>query len=153
MVVTVRLALVLALSVCALVGCGEPEGVAPSPHPDVTATEAAVRLVDEVEADLVLYVSNQSFDDEKVRLKLAVDGVTVVDADFEVADQHNWISFALGLAPGVHEVTAKADSGATLRETFRVPDNKTRYALIDYWGEDDSSELTWLFQRAPMAFG
>lgn len=149
---TVRLALGLTLAVCALVGCGETEGVDPAPHPDVTAADAAVRLVDEVEADLVLYASNQSFDDERVRLTLAVDGVTVVDADFEVADQHHWVSFPLGLTPGVHEVTARTDSGATLREAFRVPDNKTRYALIDYWGEDDSAELTWLFQRQPMAF-
>lgn len=150
---TVRLALVLAIPVWALVGCGA-EGAGPAANPDVTAADAAVRIVDEVEADLVLYASNQSFDDEKVRLTLAVDGFTVVDADFEVGGQHNWVSFPLALSPGVHEVTAKADSGATLRETFRVPDNdKKRYALIDYWGEDDSAKFTWLFQRQGIAFG
>ena len=112
-----------------------------------------MRLVDDAEADLVIYASNQSFDDEKVRLTIAVDGVTVVDGDFYVEDQHNWVSFPLGLAPGVHELTAKADSGATLRESFHLPRNKTRYAGIDYWGEDDAAELAWSFQRQPMAFG
>ena len=100
-----------------------------------------MRLVDEAEADLVLHVSNQSFDDEKVRLTIAVDGVTVVDGDFAVADQHNWVSFPLGMSPGVHEITAKADSGATLRETFEMPEDKARYAVIDHWGEDDSAGL------------
>ena len=112
-----------------------------------------MRIVDEAEADLLLYASNQSFDDESVRLTIAVDGVTVVDGDFEVADQHNWVSFALEMSPGVHEVTATADSGATLRESFRVPGDRTRYGLIEHWGEDEGAELTWLFQRRPLAFG
>jgi hypothetical protein len=89
----VRLTLTLALVLWALVGCGAAQGVDPSPDPEVTATDAAVRLVDEAEADLVLIVSNQSLDDEEVRLSVMVDGVTVVDGDFDVEDQHNWISF------------------------------------------------------------
>ncbi len=119
----------------------------------MTAADADVKLVEKEQADLVLYASNQSFDDEKVRLTVAVDGVTVVDGDFHVEDQHNWISFPLSLSPGVHEVTAKSDSGAALSESFRVPGDKSRYAVIDHWGEDDSADLSWSFQRQPMAFG
>ena len=151
--VTVRSVLVLALALGVLGGCGQSEGAVPAPHPDVTAADAGVKVVDEAEADLVLHVSNQSFDDEKVHLTVAVDGATVVDGDFEVADQHNWASFHLELPPGVHEVTAEADSGAMLRESFRVPDDDTRYAVIDHWGAGDSAELTWLIQRRPLVFG
>ena len=143
----------LALAVWALAGCSQSAGPDPAPHPDITASDAAVRLVDDAEANLILYASNQSFDDGKVRLTIAVDGRRVVDDDFYVGDQHNWVSFPLDVSPGVHEITAKADSGASLRKTFRVPKDKARYAGIDYWGEDDSAELTWLFQRQPMAFG
>jgi hypothetical protein len=157
---SVRLTLTLALVLWALVGCGAAQGVDPAPDPEVTATDAAVRLVDEAEADLILIVSNQSFDDEEVRLSVMVDGVTVVDGDFHVEDQHNWISFPLGLPPGGHEVTADSDSGATLRESFEVPRSKPRYAVIDYWTEDDSPDtddpavaLTWQFQRQAPAFG
>lgn len=73
---TVRLPLALALASWALVGCGEAQGVDPTPHPEVTAADAAVRLVGEEQANLVLYASNQSFDDEEVHLTVALDGVT-----------------------------------------------------------------------------
>lgn len=157
---SVRLTLTLALVLSALVGCGAAQGVDPTPDPEVTAPDAAVRLVDEAEADLVLIVSNQSFDDEEVRLSIAVDGVTVVDDDFHVEDQHNWVRFPLGLPRGGHEVTADTDSGATLRESFEVPGTEPRYAVIDYWTADDSPEtddpavdLTWQFQRQAPVFG
>ena len=145
--------LLLALAFWALAGCSQSAGPDPAPHPDITASDAAVRLVDDAEANLILYASNQSFDDGKVRLTIAVDGRRVVDDDFYVGDQHNWVSFPLDLTPGVHEIAAKSDSGATLRKSFRVPEDKTRYADIDYWGEDYSAELTWRYQRQPMAFG
>ncbi len=146
------LVLVLLIASGALVGCGDDQGEDPAAHPAVTATDSAVRLVDHSEADLVLHVSNQSFDDERVGLEIAVDGVTVVDGDFHVGSQHNWVSFSLSLPTGAHEVTAESDSGATLRERFRVLDGTTRYAVIDHWGAGDSAELTWLFQREPVAF-
>ncbi len=149
----VHLALALALSLWALVGCGEAQGVDPAPHPEVTAADAAVRLVSEAEADLILFVSNQSFDDEEVRLTVMIDAVTVVDGDFHVEGQHNWVSFPLTLSSGGHEITAESDSGATLRESFQVRRGKTRYALIDHWTEDGSADLTWQSQWQPMAFG
>lgn len=146
-------ALVLGLAPWALVGCGRAQGVDPTPHPEVSAADAAVRLVGEAEADLILHVSNQSFDDDEVRLRVAVDGVTVVDGDFHVEGQHNWISFPLCLSSGGHEITAQSDSGATLRESLEVPEGKTRYAVIEHWTEDESADLTWRSQRQPMAFG
>jgi len=158
--VTVRCALVLAIATLALGGCGGVEGEDPTPHSDVTAADATVALVDRAEADLVLIVSNQSLDDDEVRLTVWVDGVTVVDGDFHVEDQHNWIYFPLSLPAGGHEVIAESDSGATLRESFEVPRNKTRYAIIEHWTEDDSVEtddapvdLTWEFQGQAPAFG
>jgi hypothetical protein len=133
--------------------------VDPTPDPQVSATDAAVRRVDEAKADLILIVSNQSLDDEEVRLNVTIDGVTVVNDDFHVEDQHNYISFPLDVSRGGHEVTANSDSGATLRETFEVPRKQPRYAVIDYWTEDDSPDtsdpavdLTWQFLRHAPGF-
>ena len=143
-------AVALALAACALTACSGGED--PAPHPQVTASDSEVRLVGPDEADLVLYVSNQSFEDEDVRIKLDVDGVTVVDGEFRVEGQHNWIRFPLSLSPGSHSLTAESDTGATLKESFQVPGNEARYAVVNYWAEDDSPELTWLFQREPVGF-
>jgi len=145
-------AVLVALAPWALVGCGEAQGVDPTPHPEVTAADAKVRLVGETEADLVLYVSNQSFDDDEVDLAVTVDGVTVVDGDFHVEGQHNLVSFPLSLSAGGHEITAESDSGVALRELFEVPRDQTRYAVIEHWTEDGSADLTWQFQRQPVAF-
>lgn len=165
--VTVHCPLVLAIALAgpALGGCGVVEGEDPTPHSDVTAADAAVAdaavaLAERAEADLVLIVSNQSLDDEETRLTVRVDGVTVVDGDFHVEDQHNWIYFPLHLPTGSHEVVAESDSGGTLRESFKVPRNRTRYAIIEHWTADDSAEtddapvdLTWQFLHQAPAFG
>ena len=140
----------LALAASALAACGGGEH--PTPHPQVTAPNSEVRLVSPADADLVLYVSNQSFGDETVRLKLAVDGVTVVDGEFRVEGQHHWIRFPLDLSSGTHSLTAESDTGATLEKSFQVPGDEPRYAVVDYWAEDGSAELTWRFQREPVGF-
>jgi hypothetical protein len=142
--------LVLLLGSWTGAGCGASGAADPVPHPNLTAGDAPVELVDESEADLVLHVSNQSFDDEEVRLTVVIDGVTVVDGDFDVADQHNWVTFPLSVPSGGHEISAESDSGATLRESFEVPHGTTRYAVIDHWTDDGSATLTWEFRRQPI---
>lgn len=158
MLVTVRLALALAL-LWGLVGCrvagqGAGQDADPAPDSEVTAADSAVRLVDQADADLVLYISNQSFDDPRVHLTVTIDDVTVVNGELHVEGQHNWVSFPLALSSRRgHEITAASDSGATLRESFKVPRGKVRYAVIDHWTEDGSADLSWQFQRQPVGFG
>lgn len=142
----------LVLLLACTTGCGQGRGVDPQPAPDVASGDAEVRIVDERGADLLLYVSNQSFDDERVRLTVEVDGVLVVDDDFDVEGQHNWVRFALAMPAGDHEVTASSDTGAVLDETFRVPGDQPRFAVLDHWGEDGTADLTWSFHRKPVAF-
>lgn len=146
----VALALGLALAAVAVSACGRDED--PTPHPQVSASGSPVRLVSQHDADLVLYVSNQSFEDGDVGLKLTVDGVTVVDGEFHVKGQRNWILFPLDLLPGRHTLSAESDSGASLTESFEVPGDEPRYAVVDYWTEGDEPEFTWNFQREPVGF-
>lgn len=134
-----------------IAGCGDAGD--PTPHSDVTRSGATIRLVDRNQADLVLYVSNQSFDDDEVRITVRIDGETVVDGDFHVGSQHNWVSFPLAMPHGEHEITAETDSGAELEERFSTPRSGTRYAVIDHWNEGgDDPDLEWLFQKQAMAF-
>jgi hypothetical protein len=147
----VVLALGLALATHALSGCSADED--PAPHPQATAADSPVRLVGPDDADLVLYVSNQSFEDDNVRLELLIDGVTVVDGDFPVKGQHNWIRFPLSLSSGSHGLTAESDTGATLKESFQVPGDEARYAVVNYWADDEPPEIEWHFQTEPVSFG
>jgi hypothetical protein len=151
--VTLRRVLALACLPWVLAGCGEAaQGVDPTPAADVTRADSAVHIVGEDQADLILSVSNQSFDDEEVHLTVTIDDVTVVDGEFYVEGQHTWVRFPLAVPPGGHEIAATSDSGATLEESFVVPRGTTRYAVIDHWTEDGAGDLTWQFSRRPFAF-
>lgn len=136
----------------AAAGCGDRSSQDPSPAAEVMAGDSPVRLVDRAEADLLLYVSNQSFEDTSVPITVVVDGVTVVDGDFAVEDQHHWIEFPLALEAGSHEVTARSESGATLRESFETSVDGPRYAVIDHWGKGSDARFSWLFQAEPIGF-
>ena len=64
------------------------------------------------------------------------------------------MSSLLALEAGVHEITAQSGSGASLSESFAVSGGGTRYAVVDYWDDDnDPTHLSWLFQQQPVAFG
>ena len=153
------------VAVTTVAGCGDAEGTSPRAVVEAGAADgsgstarsgspgADVRIVDAAEADLVLHASNQSFADETVRMRITVDGVVVVDQDFEVGSQHNWYTFPLDLAPGDHDVLVVADTGVRARHTVTIPDGEVRYAVADYWDEGDGRpEITWLAQAEPLAF-
>lgn len=105
-------------------------------------------------ADLHLWVSNQSFDDAQVQITVSVDGVEVVDAPFEVADQHNWQLFPLQLASGQHLLRAVSDSGAQLERSIVIPRGAQRYVVVDYWSQSAESpgRFTVDISDEPVAF-
>lgn len=88
-----------------------------------------------------LWVSNQSFEDDPVRLTISIDGTPVVNDDFEVQGQHNWIPFDIsGLTPGAHAIVAESDTGAQHLGEFTVLVGEARWLVLDYWYYPDSSE-------------
>ncbi|MCF0092234.1 hypothetical protein B0E54_01055 [Micromonospora sp. MH99] len=123
-------------------------------HPPPSATPAAIRLVDEDSADLHLWVSNQSFEDDRVTVVVSIDGTRLVDQPFDVQSQHNWILFPIKLPPGSHEVTATSPTGAETHQRLTVPEQGRRYAVLSYWTEPgrDNRQLSWLVQSHPVAF-
>lgn len=105
-------------------------------------------------ATFVLHVSNQSFDEPKADLTVAIDGRTVVEGVFPVEGQHNWASYALSLAPGTHTLSAKAASGATTQQRFEIVADGKRYAVLNYWNdEEEGAKFTWDFGKDQPGFG
>lgn len=109
------------------VGSAVPEAVPASGAPGVQL------VADPDEADLVLYVSNQSFEDDPVRIVVEVDGWRLVDQDFAVEDQHSWVEFGVDAPDGKHTVTATSGTGVRTEETLVLPEGERRWAVLEYW--------------------
>lgn len=117
------------------------------------APDGEPRLVAEQDANLHLWLSNQSFDDEEVRLAVEIDGVPLVDDDFAVEGQHNYVAFPIAVAPGEHTVVVTSDSGARVERVVRVPERGDRWAAALYWaGEDGTPSLDWMFRDEPIGW-
>lgn len=144
-------ALAVTLLLLLAVGCAAQT---PSVTPAAGPPEPAVELVGEDEADLHLWISNQSFADDPVGITVTVDGVTVVDRDFDVESQHNWQLFPVALDPGRHTLRAESHTGIVFERSFVVPEGSVRYAVLDYWNYEDRAgrHFSWDVRRQPVAF-
>lgn len=102
-----------------------------------------------------LYVSNQSFEDPTVGITITIDDQIVVDEDFEVEGQHNWIAFTPDVDPGDHTLEAVSDKGAEFRVDFTLPAGEPRWAVVDYWFYPDEGPRRFTFNISdePLAFG
>lgn len=123
-------------------------------YPPPVETPAAIRLVDEDLADLHLWVSNQSFEDDRVTVTVSIDGTRLVDQPFDVQGQHNWVLFPVKLPAGSHEVTATSQTGAETHQRLTMPEKGRRYAVIGYWRDPgrDGPHLDWLVRSHPIGF-
>jgi hypothetical protein len=101
---------------------------------------------------LNLVVSNQSFYVEDVRIVVTIDNEEVLDQDFAVEGQHNFVPFELSLTAGEHVLRAEAPDESTLFEvTFDLPDE--RWASIFFWRDPSApGQFTWNLSDKPMAF-
>jgi hypothetical protein len=110
-------------------GCGgEPN--------DVNSAEDV--LAQDEKGNLVLYVSNQSFAISPVDITIHIDGKKAVDRDFDVGNQHIWISYAFSLSKGKHKLVAVSKKGgAKFEGQFEIKDE--HWAVIDYWYYPDTT--------------
>jgi len=105
-------------------------------------------------APFTLYVSNQSFDDPTVRIAISIDDQVVVEQDFDVEGQHNWITFEPEIGPGDHTLSAVSDTGAEYTVDFVVPAAEPRWAVVDYWWypEQGARQFTFDISDKPIGF-
>ena len=84
------------------------------------------------DANFILFVSNQSFDLSTVDIKVEIDGVPVVNRDFNVANQHNWVEFPLKLSTGEHQMVVTSTRGqSSLTHKFSTFGKK--WCVVDFW--------------------
>ena len=137
----------LALGTIALAACGGgPDAVPP-------IAEGPPPLQPAKNGNLILYVSNQSFDRSTVDIRVLIDDRPAVDDDFAVLNQHNWVDFRFSLDDGQHVIYVESlDGQAILEERFEVKGN--RWAVVDYLCCSDPSEpkFTFMISPEPLAF-
>ncbi|MDH5502572.1 MAG: hypothetical protein OEY98_00925 [Acidimicrobiia bacterium] len=85
--------------------------------------------------EVLLYVSNQSYEDPDIQINVTIDGEVVVDDRFLVDNQHNWVPYLLRLSPGKHLLRAESSTGATFEGPFETLPGQPRWAVLDYWNE------------------
>jgi hypothetical protein len=143
-----------AVLACAVAGCGSatdnsPIQSAQAPLPTATASRDPA-----AQDNLMLYVSNQSFHDDRVHLQVSIDAVKVVDRSFDVGTQHTWITFPMTLPPGTHQVHAVSNTGISVDKSLSIPATGIRYAVLSYWfyPEQPPRQFTFDVTDKPVAF-
>lgn len=104
----------------------------------VVARPLSSSAVAEEDANVHLFVTNQSFEDPVVRVAVTVDGGPVVDQDFHVCGQHEWVSFPLRLQPGWHDVVVTTPTGIRTESRLDVPGGPgERWVVVSHWNDPD----------------
>ncbi|WP_256840399.1 hypothetical protein [Ornithinimicrobium faecis] len=150
--VVVCLLLAVSTTGCSATDGNDHDGSPTLPARDGVPTSAqgvaeagpVARIAAGEKADLFLYVSNQSFYHDRVPIEVTIDGVTIVDQQFDVQGQHTWIQFPVALETRTVLVTATvasdpaADREIQVSETFplNVPPGDQRWMTISYWASE-----------------
>lgn len=98
-------------------------------------------------------MSNQSYLDDPVILRVEIGGVEVVAQPFEVRNQHHNVYFQLHLGPGTHQLRITSDTGVVIDESFTLPKNGARrYGSICYYNyaDEDGMLIDWYFSSVPI---
>lgn len=84
-----------------------------------------------------LYISNQSFAEDPIDIRVWIDGELTVQQYFFVGSQHNWQHYRLWLKPNsTHTIRVVSQRGkAELEQHFEMTDE--RFAVVDYWYDPD----------------
>ena len=104
--------------------------------------------------DMLLYVSNQSFEDPPVNITITIDGAVVVDDRFSVGNQHNWVPHQLTLAQGEHRLRAESGTGVLFETTFTTPPDEALWAVLESWWypEEEPRQFTFSTHDEPVQF-
>lgn len=123
----------------ALAGCGQlPNGV-PLGSPDQTVH---------------VYVSNQSFDDPVVDLRVSIGDDVLFDGEAKVGNQHDWKLRERNMTAGTYTITALERSTATqASQEFTFAAGEQRWIVVDFWNdEQDGARFTFLVRDEQVHF-
>lgn len=121
-----------------LIACSDGSGSKASGGSDVTASTVAPE-----EANVFLIVSSQSYDKDKVGIRLRLDDAPLAHGAFITGSGHNHVSLPLLTPPGRRRFTAVADDGTTGNYEMDVAGQR-RWVTLSYWsGGEEGPHFRW----------
>jgi hypothetical protein len=95
-------------------------------------TEPRQLLPAPTRSNLVVYVSNQSFDIDPVDIDITLDRKPLIEGDFLVEGQHTWLRFEFDVGSGTHELVAETSAGPASSHRLTTG-GATRFVVINFW--------------------
>lgn len=92
-------------------------------------------------SDLVLILTNQSFNLEKVDITVFIDGQELINQACETLDQHKGYYYYFNIV-GAHTLRIELGNGYEIEKVLIINDESTRWVLISNWGNLDKSQVT-----------
>ena len=106
----------------------------------------SVLPADETRANFTLYVTNQSFQNGRIQIRVTIDTQEVASGDFEVGNQHNFSRYFLRVGSGLRKVSAQAADGSRIDAVFEMPGDGQRWGFLSYRAAPETAPgLSWQF--------
>ena len=97
----------------------------------------------EKKSDLIIVLSNQSFYQSEINLKVFIDGIELVNQNCKVENQHKSYNYYYFLQ-GSHEIRVKSSDGKEVIKNISLSGQKPKWLLFFYWkSETDEANLTF----------
>lgn len=102
-------------------------------------------------SNLTLTVSNQSFEISPVDIAVKIDGIEVIDENFEVGSQHNFHEYEFQLEKGVHTIRVSSVQGnAQVEQEFELDEEKWGYL---FYVNDEEHPPRFVLEISDKPFG
>lgn len=120
------------------------------------AGPGTAKVANPADANVHVYVSNQSFQQPWADLLVTLDGAVLFDGKAHVAEQHNWTLTGAKATPGTHLVKAmERTTGAQKEQSFTLAAGREKWVVVDYWSGDGGTagpEFTISLHDEPVMF-
>lgn len=99
----------------------------------------------EENANIIVMVSNQSFDVPKVQMSGTVDGLHIFDDKYSVGNQHQYAYYYVYASQGEHEFEIMANE-ISIKETVTITEEPL-WVCFSYWNSDNEGEKISVYSQ------
>jgi len=102
----------------------------------------------EKQSNLIIILSNQSYENTKVSLMVYVDGNELISQNCKTENQHTGYYYYYNLV-GTHIIKVVSDDGQTVEKTMSLDENTPLWVLMSYWGDGESAKINFDIMDSP----